>query len=471
MTRRLEDMVAQVTKRDSSLETFRATEQGQSQQIQTLKSQNSELGAKIDSYLIEKSNLEDNLHKFESDLSSFKADFDEQLCANQKLTASLESSKSQAATYFTGLNSKSLELAELRIQLDASNAAGNEARARICDLASQSDSNAHTIMQLQSINDELSTQLEDVTRELSSITRNCEIFNENLTSKIIDCESLETHNSNLQTQLEKFENMNCDLRSNFESILHSSLQSNKDLDKLKQALADAQKENIQSSNTITNHRISYSALTSTHSDLESAHQTILTQKVLLETNCESLTISLSDLKSKQISMASIIETLKGEIITSKTIEIQILNKNKKIFGDYETLSSDYQKMVEFCTEKEGHLGEARGKLDVALDQVCLLNRVNQGLEVKVEGLEGEVREMRDRGREVEDRGREVVGRWEEEVGVMRGVERGLEGQVAGLTGELERGREEACEMERKICEMGEEVRGVEAEGRAEVDRC
>jgi hypothetical protein len=60
MTQRLEDMVAKIANRDSCLETLRTAEQAQCQQIQILKSENSELGAKIDSYLIEKSNLEDN---------------------------------------------------------------------------------------------------------------------------------------------------------------------------------------------------------------------------------------------------------------------------------------------------------------------------------------------------------------------------------------------------------------------------
>jgi hypothetical protein len=54
MTQRLEDMVAQIAERDSSLETLMVAEQGQCQQIQTLKSENSELRAKIDRYLIEK---------------------------------------------------------------------------------------------------------------------------------------------------------------------------------------------------------------------------------------------------------------------------------------------------------------------------------------------------------------------------------------------------------------------------------
>jgi chromosome segregation ATPase len=318
------------------------------------------------------------LLKFEGDLSSFKTDFDYQLTINEKVTASLESSKSQAATYFTELNSKSLELAELKIQSDASIRAHNEAQARICDLADQSDANSHTIMQLQSINDELSTQLEDTTCELSSITRNCEIFNENLTSKIIDCENFETHNHDLQTQLQKFETMNCDLRSNYESILHSSLQSNKDSDRLKQSLSDAQKQNIQYANTITNNRISHSTLNTTYHDLLSAYETLSTQKTLLAATCESLTLSLSDSKMTQISLKTTIDRLKSDIIAFKTTEIHVSNQKKKISDDYETLSSDYTQMVQFCTEKEAHLKESREKLDTALDQVCCINRVNQG---------------------------------------------------------------------------------------------
>lgn len=289
----------------------------------------------------------------------------------------MESSKSQAATYFTELNSKNLELTELKIQSDASIRAHNEAQARICDLSNQSDSNSHLIMQLQSINDELSTQLEDTTRELSSITRNCEIFNENLTSKIIDCENFETQNHDLQTQLQKFETMNCDLRANYESILHSSFQSNKETDRLNQALAAAQKQNIQRANTITNNRISHDALTTTHLDLKSIHDTTLTQKTLLTTTCESLTLSLSDSKLAQISLTTTIDQLKSEILGSKTTEIQISNQKNKISNDYQTLSSDYNQMVEFCTDKQEHLREAREKLDSALDQVCCINKVNQ----------------------------------------------------------------------------------------------